>query len=59
MEEDKITIKAQVVKAQTKDEGCVRVTLDVFGMDTLQCVSVVKLAMDQAVIEFTPEVVDG
>ncbi len=55
---DEIVVKAQVVKAQTKDEGCMRVTLDVFGMDTLQCVYLVELAMAQSVIRFTPEVVD-
>jgi hypothetical protein len=58
-DEDKITVKAQMVKAQTRDEGCVRVTMDVFGMDDLQCLYVVSLAMKQAVFEFTPEVVDG
>lgn len=54
---DDITFKGQFVKAQTKEEGCMRITIDLFGMETLQCVYAVELAMKQAVIEFTPVVV--
>lgn len=55
---DKITIQAQLVKAQTTVDGALRVTMDIFGADDMGCGYMMLLAKDQKVIEFTPKEID-
>ena len=52
-----ITIKAQVVKAQTTQDGALRVYIDVFGNDKEQIAYMTLLAHEQASIEFEPKVI--
>lgn len=55
---DAITIKAQVVKAQTTADGALRVYMDVFGADETQIAYMTLLAHRQESIRFTPEPCD-
>jgi hypothetical protein len=59
MDDDQITIQAQVVKAQTTSDGALRVYMDVFGSDSRQIAYMTLLAHDQAVIEFEPRIQDA
>ena len=54
---DSITIRGQIVKAQTTADGALRVYLDVFGADREQIAYMVLLAHEQASIEFEPKLV--
>ena len=54
---DSMIIKGQVVKAQTTQDGALRVYIDVFGNDKEQIAYMTLLAHEQASIEFEPKVI--